>query len=127
MTEAYYIISALVALAALVFTIGWRVASSLADADKSILEHVSLRLQAREQALETVRFTAEQRYVETVRKLAEITERLVVEKVERLKELQGHITRAEFDKRIDSLENGQRNAAEKLDEVLRRLVARKQV
>ena len=74
---------------------------------------------ARNTAIEAVKAAANTQYNDMMRKIAEIGERIATEKLERMRDLQAYVTRAEFDRRIERFENMLVSQGDKMDDVLR--------
>jgi Spy/CpxP family protein refolding chaperone len=119
--ESYYILAAvglLVSAMAAIFGILWR---RHERTDKIIDIHV----QQRQASFEAMRATMEARFAESSKRDAELSERITSAKFDAFKELGAYITRAEFDKRMERMENTQylqneslRTQSSKLDAIL---------
>jgi uncharacterized protein YqgV (UPF0045/DUF77 family) len=122
MEEAYFIIMGGLAAVSLLSGVIWRVYNKLDDADDAIHTKIDGHVKNRENLFESMRTTVEARYNDVMRRLAEVGERLTSEKIERMRDMQGFVTKFEFDKRLERVENNQHVQNTKLDEILKHVI-----
>jgi len=85
------------------------------DTRAQIDSHVA----ARNAAIDSLKMALNAQYTDMMRKVAEIGERIATDKLERIRDLQTYVTRAEFDRRIERFENMLAGQGDKMDDLLR--------
>lgn len=85
---------------------------------------ISEQVAARTNILDGVRGNSDLKFSEASKRDAELSERITAMRYEAFKELGAYVTRVEFDKRMEKLENGQFLQNSKLDMILERLSSR---
>lgn len=87
--------------------------------DRDTRLQIDVHVAARNAAIEGLKTSVNTQYHETMHKVAELGERVAMEKLERIRDLQTYVTRAEFDRRLERFENMLVVQSDKMDELLR--------
>jgi len=113
--DTYYVVGTGIGL----LTIGWAVFLYLRSEDKEVVTRLDGHVDMHARQLDTLRTTVETRYADTVLKLAAVSEQLTNEKIERIQDNRDYVSRAEFDRRFERVEDALHIQDTKIDEVLR--------
>jgi hypothetical protein len=122
--EVYYVIGILLTLQSFFFGVVWKLHREQKEDSKAVMKSIELQAEIARTAREALKSMSDARYNELIRKDAEILAQLANERLDRVMQFGHHMTKAEFEKRFERLENQQFITDEKVDEVLRRMPKR---